>query len=242
MSMGAIIFLVVFAFTATFIQRVTGFGFGIIFMTAAPFLMPSYGEATALSGMLAFVCALVTGIQFVKHIPWKKLIPILITFIVVSFFAVKVVTLVDGKTLKHILGGILILVALYFFFLNGKIRMKPTIPLQVGMGSISGIMGGLFGMQGPPAVIYFISCTDRKDEYMALTQWYFIIGNLVLTAFRAGNGFITPTVGKAWITGVWAVLLGLWLGGKVYNKLPIETIRKFVYVFIGVAGIIALMA
>lgn len=242
MTTGTIIFIILFAFAATFIQRVTGFGFAIVFMTAAPFLMPSYGEATALSGMLALVCALVTGIQFVKYIPWKKLIPILLTFLVISFFAVKIVSMVDGKTLKHVLGGILIAVALYFCFFSGKIRMKPTIPLQMCMGTISGMMGGLFGMQGPPAVIYFISCTERKDEYMALTQWYFIIGNIALTLYRAGNGFVTANVGKAWLIGVGAVLLGLFLGSKVYNKLPIQTIRKFVYVFIGVAGIVALTA
>ena len=38
---------------ASFIQRTTGFGFGVFIMTALPFLMPSYGEATALSGILS---------------------------------------------------------------------------------------------------------------------------------------------------------------------------------------------
>ena len=34
---------------ASFIQRTTGFGFGIFIMTMLPFLMPTYGEATTLS-------------------------------------------------------------------------------------------------------------------------------------------------------------------------------------------------
>ena len=38
---------------ASFVQRTTGFGFGIFIMTMLPFLMPSYGEATTLSGLLA---------------------------------------------------------------------------------------------------------------------------------------------------------------------------------------------
>ncbi len=232
--------VVLFAFLATFIQRVTGFGFGIVFMSVAPFFMPSYGEATALSGMLALVCAIGAGIQLFKSVNWKKLAGIMLTFLIVSFFAVELVAGMDSRHLKHILGGILIIVSAYFFLFNGKIKMKPTLPVQISMGTISGMMGGLFGMQGPPAVIYFISCTDKKEEYMALTQWYFIIGNIAMTCYRAGNGFLTPAVGKAWLTGVAAVLLGLYLGGKVYDKLNIKTVRKFVYIFICIAGIVAL--
>ncbi len=241
MSVTVISVIIITAFLASFIQRVTGFGYGIVFMTVAPYLMPSYGEATALSGMLAIVCALITGIRMFRYVPWRKIAIILLTFLVISFFSVLLVARLDNRLLKHILGGILILVSLYFFFVNGKIRMKPSATAQIGMGAVSGAMGGLFGMQGPPAVIYFISCTDRKEEYMGLTQWYFIIGNIAMTAYRAGNGFLTPVVGKAWLIGAPAVMLGLLLGSRVYERLPIGTIRKSVYIFIGIAGIAALL-
>jgi len=241
-STTAIILLIFAAFLSTFIQRVTGFGFGIVFMTMAPFILPTYGEATTLSGLLALMCALGTGIKVFRYIPWKKLTAITITFLVVSFFAVKLVAHVDNRSLKHILGAFLILVSLYFIFINGKIKMKPSIRSQIGMGTISGAMGGLFGMQGPPAVIYFISCTGSKEEYMAMTQWYFIIGNAAMTCYRAGNGFLTPIVWKMFAIGIAAVIFGLSAGALLYKKLKIETIRKFVYVFIGIAGIVALLA
>lgn len=47
------ILIFVMAFGAAFVQRVTGFGFGIFIMTVLPYLLPSYGEATTLSGMLS---------------------------------------------------------------------------------------------------------------------------------------------------------------------------------------------
>lgn len=230
------------AFTASFIQRVTGFGYGIVFMTVAPYLLPSYGEATAVSGMSAIVCGLCTGVALFRYVPWKKLIPILLTFLAVSFFAVKLVSVVDSRMLKHFLGFALVGVSIYFIFISGRFTMKPTLPVQMGMGTVSGMMGGLFGMQGPPAVIYFISCTDSKEEYMAITQWYFIMGNSFMTLYRAGNGFVTPAAVKAACIAVPAVLLGLLLGSKVYRRMPVRTVRKFVYVFIGIAGIIAIFA
>lgn len=241
MSVTTIVLLIVFAFGATFIQRVTGFGFGMTFMTMAPFLMPTYGEATALSGLLALVCALGTGLVMLKYVPWKKLVGIMITFLVVSFFSVKVVAGLDSMLLRRILGGILIVLSIYFTFVNGKIKLRPSLPVQIGTGTVSGMMGGLFAMQGPPAVIYFISCTDSKEEYMAITQWFFIIGNTAMSLYRAGNGFMTPSVVKAWCIGVPAVLFGLWLGSKVYRKIPVQALRKIVYAFIGLSGIIAII-
>lgn len=40
---------------ASFVQRTTGFGFGIFIMTMLPSIMPSFGEATTLSGILAMI-------------------------------------------------------------------------------------------------------------------------------------------------------------------------------------------
>lgn len=77
---------------------------------------------------------------------------------------------------------------------------------------------------------------------MALTQTYFIIGNIMMTGFRAVNGFVTPTVIHMWLPGIAAVLLGLLLGSRIYDRMPIGILRKFVYVFIGISGIVALFA
>lgn len=234
--------LCVFAFLASFVQRVSGFGYGIAFMSIAPFLMPSYGEATALSGMLAISCSIITGIRMYRYLDWKKMAVILPVFLAVSLLGVCVVAHVDSHLLKHILGYVLVAVSLYFMFINGKLRLKANVPVQLSMGAVSGVMGGLFGMQGPPAVIYFISCTDNKEEYMALTQWYFIIGNLFMTFYRAGNGFLTMSVGKLFLIALPAVILGILVGGRVYEKISVGLLRKIVYCFIGVAGIAAILA
>ena len=142
---------------ASFTQRVSGFGFGIIAMTVFSFALPSYGEATALSGMLGALTSVVTALRMRRQVPWAKLLPILLTFLAVSFFAVLFVSKVGSSEMKKVLGVVLICVSLYFFFLSEKIRLRPSLGVQLGLGSLSGVMGGLFAMQGPPAVVYFIS-------------------------------------------------------------------------------------
>lgn len=51
---------------ASFVQRTTGFGF--LIMTMLPVLMPSYGEATTLSGILAMTTSAIIVVQKYKYI------------------------------------------------------------------------------------------------------------------------------------------------------------------------------
>ena len=58
---------------ASFIQRTTGFGFGIFIMTMLPFLMPSYGEATTLSGLLAITTSAAIVWRLRDYVTWQRL-------------------------------------------------------------------------------------------------------------------------------------------------------------------------
>lgn len=66
---------------ASFVQRTTGFGFGIFIMTMLPYLMPTYGEATTLSGILALTTSAVIVWRLKRFVTWQRLWVILLTFI-----------------------------------------------------------------------------------------------------------------------------------------------------------------
>lgn len=240
MDTTTIILLIIFCTGASFVQRVCGFGFGIFIMTMLPYLMPSYGESTTLSGMLSATQSVYILFTHYKYINWKRLIPITITFLIVSFFAIEYVASASESHLKLLLGIILILMGIYFLFINGHIHVKPTLKLQISMGSISGAMGGLFGMQGPPAVLYFLASEKGKDEYLAMAQTYFLIGNVVMTIFRAHHDFLTPTVRINWLYALLGVLIGSILGKFIFDKISAETLRKIVYVYMIISGIVAI--
>ena len=59
MQIEQTLLIALFALGASFVQRVSGFGFGIFIMTLLPHVMPSSGDATALSGLLASVTSLI---------------------------------------------------------------------------------------------------------------------------------------------------------------------------------------
>jgi len=224
-----------------FVMRVSGFGFGVFIMAWLPYLLPSYGEATALSGLLAMSASTVVVWQHRQYISWRKLLPMLLTFVVVAFFAVRFVAYTDDGLLRRILGAVLIVASVWFLFVNKHVHLKPTTTAGLLTGTVAGAMGGLFAMQGPPAVLYLMACTDDKREYIALIQTFLLVGNVVMLGFRAQSGFVTEAVGWAYLYGIAAVALGTWIGAKVFDRLSSDTVRTVVYIYLAISGLISLI-
>ena len=237
------IYIFLLAIGASFIQRTIGFGFGIFIMTALPFLMPSYGEAVTLSGLLALTSSSVAMYKYRKHVTWKRLLPILAAFLVVSTAAIFMLKKIEGTTMRKILGLVLILISLYFSFLKDKIQklVRPGIKYQVGTGIVSGAMGGLFGMQGPPVVLYLINSEPDKNHYMGMIQTYAVVSNLIMIASRAYNGYITLDVGTSYLYSLAGLALGVLAGSWAFNRIPNRLFTYVVYAYIGISGLIILL-
>lgn len=227
---------------ASFVQRTTGFGFGIFIMTMLPYLMPTYGEATTLSGILAITTSAVIVWRLRRYVTWQRMWPILLTFIIVSTMAIFVLTRIEDHILRQILGVALIVISIYFALFSKKIKLPTTKRVQVVAGTLSGLMGGFFGMQGPPAVLYFIQSEATKEHYMAMAQTYFLIGNAMMTLVRAYNGFFTTTVLTDYSFGLGGVIIGTTLGAYVFKRIPNRAFRYVVYAYIGVSGVIILLS
>lgn len=234
-------FIFLLSICASFIQRTIGFGFGIFIMTMLPFLMPSYGESTALSGLLALTTSLVIVARKWRWVTWKRLWPILSAFTAFAAFSIALLGCMKEHTLKIILGVALILTSMYFIFVSHRVKLKATPAVQIGAGSISGLMGGFFGMQGPPAVLYFLAAEPDKNSYIAMTQTYLLLGNGLMTLMRAGGGYVTEAVEIAYLYGLGGVTVGTFLGACVYKHITAHTMRYLVYTYIGLSGVIVLI-
>lgn len=171
------VLLIVCACGAGFVQRTVGFGFGI-FLIPLLFLLGvmggDYKSIVSLSSMMAATLSLITVWDLRKSLDWRFIWPLLIVFIPTSTFFSYVMFGTDASWLKIILGITLILLSIYFtFFKKDGIKIKPNWFNTISLGSLSGLMGGLFSMQGPPVVYYYLSTQKTKEEYMAQTQCFF---------------------------------------------------------------------
>lgn len=239
-----IIYLTVLAAGASFVQRTIGFGFGIFIMTALPFLMPSYGEAVTLSGLLSLTSASVVMLKYLKHVNWKRLWPIAGSFALFSTIAICLLDRIEGRAMRIVLGIMLILISLYFSFFKSKIQklIRPTAGWMLGTGAASGIMGGLFGMHGPPVVLYLTVSEHDKDSYMGMIQTYAVITNIMMLAVRSYSGYATAAVGTAYIYALAGLVAGVLAGSWAYRHIPNRIFTYIVYAYIGISGLIILMS
>lgn len=237
------IYIILLAAGASFIQRTIGFGFGIFIMTALPFLMPSYGEAVTLSGLLSLTSATIVMVKYLKFVTWKRLLPIVASFIIFSTIAICLLDKIEGHAMRRILGITLILISLYFSFFKARLQklIRPTKGWQYGTGAASGIMGGLFAMHGPPVVLYLIVSEPDKDHYMGMIQTYAVVTNITMLAVRAFNGYVTPAVGSSYIYSLIGLAIGVIAGNWAFKHIPNRLFTYIVYAYIGVSGLIILL-
>ena len=221
---------------ASFIQSVTGFGFGIFAMIFLPSML-MYTEANVLSSMLSLFTSLTVALVMWRKINMKNLVFPLVGCLLSTYLAVEFIGSQDNKTLILMLGIVLLALSIYFFFFSGKIKIKPTWYAGLIAGVISGVMGGMFSIGGPPVVIYFLQSEEDTDSYLATISTYFVLSGVINVVTKAAKGFITTKVWIAFAIGFVAMVLGAIVGKLVRDKCNSAMIKKAVYGFMAISGI-----
>lgn len=238
-----ILFLVfILTIIASFIQRVSGFGFGIFVMMFFPFFLPSYGDSVMLSGLLAGSTALMIAVRYWQYIRWNLMGRVVLFNVVASYLATEYMNSLGNDTMKQCLGVVLILIALYFLFGEGKMgRVFKSKLAQVTIGSISGVMGGMFAMPGPPLVLYCISTIEDKREYVTTLQAFSVVMNLCYTLFRFKAGYYSEDTWLWWLIGLVGAIIGSSVGTRCFERISNRTLKYIVYVMMIVSGIVAIV-
>ena len=235
-------FVFILTIIASFIQRVSGFGFGIFVMMFFPFFLPSYGESVMLSGLLAGSTALMIALRNWQYIRWKLMGRVVLFNVVASYLATEYMNSLGNDTMKQCLGVVLILIALYFLFGEGKMgRVFKSKLAQVTIGSISGVMGGMFAMPGPPLVLYCISTIEDKREYVTTLQAFSVVMNLCYTLFRFKAGYYSEDTWLWWLIGLTGAIIGSSVGTRCFERISSRTLKFIVYVMMIVSGVVAIV-
>lgn len=235
------ILLALIAMGGGFIQRVTGFGLGIFVMLFLPHLFTEHTDAAAISTLFSCFASSYNAIRYRKHIPFKTVLPMLITALIVIPFAVKLAVYVSANIFNILLGSVLILLSLYFLFFSKRVKLKPTVVNGCIAGTLSGALTGLFSTGGPPIVLYLTNATSDPMVYLAATQFFFAVTGVYATATRAISGILTWELLLYALIGMIGCMLGNLLGKFVFDKLNADRLKKVIYLAMIVSGILMIL-
>ncbi|MDD8049031.1 MAG: sulfite exporter TauE/SafE family protein [Thomasclavelia sp.] len=219
------------------IQGVSGFGAGIVVMSVLPYFLSVTSSAAVSSFMSVFLTAMM-AYRYRKYINKNDLLLPALFFVVGGTIAIFFSTSIDTGFMKMILGLFLLVLAVYFYFFSSKIKLKADIKTMFICGFISGVCDGLFGVGGPLMVLFFLSLTSSKEEYLGTIQAFFFIVCAYNFIFRVYRGIFTIDLLGFGIISVIAVFVGLQIGNKIVDKIDIEMTKKITYILIGVSGLI----
>ena len=222
---------------ASYIQGVTGFGFGIFSMIFLPSIL-QYTEANILASMLSALTSAIIVLVAFRKITWKNLFFPLLGCLITTYIAVAFIESQNNETLSLLLGIVLLLLSVYFFFFSEKIKIRPTWYAGLITGIISGLMEGMFSIGGPPAVIYFLQSEEDSDHYLSTISAYFVFSGLISVGTKAVAGFITLNVWIGLAIGILGMLFGSFVGKKTRDHIKPVMIKKAVYGVMAISGVV----
>jgi len=231
-----VIWLALIVLAGTFLQTSIGFGFAVFAMALFPLLYP-FGTAVALMQAIGLANTLCLTVKFRRSIQWKTLLPLLIPTLVVGMLFTIVSFSLDTRLLRMGLGGVLILLSLYFLRFSSTVSIQPKATNGVIMGVVSGVSNGLFGIGGPPAALYLLPAIGEKTAYLATIQAYFTLCNITNLSLRIANGALVEgyvvDILIGWIVAFLGTLCGVW----AFGRMKLAALKKVVYAFIGLNGL-----
>lgn len=239
-EVGQFALIVFSSFFGGFIQAVTGFGGGVIIMIFLPFIL-SMTEAPAISDVITMMLSFSMFWRYRRWVRYRSIILPAAVYLVCSTLVIHGSAFFDTGKLKVVFGLFLIVLAIYFIGFSGRLSVKTTLPMKLGCGGLAGVCGGLFGISGPPASLFYLAATKSKEEYLGTLNAFFSITVVFNIASRIYNGFITPKMIPLMAAGVGAILVGCVLGSGVVKRLPIGVMQKCVYGLMAFAGVVTVL-
>ena len=238
MDTGLIITIILISAMGGFIQRVSGFGFGIFVMLFLPYLVTPHTAASAISTIISCIMSGYNAFTYRKHVPFKKIIPLIVGAVIMIPLAVRFSVVISADFFKRLLGIALMILSIYFICFNQRFKIKPTFLNGVLAGGMGGVLNGLFSTGGPPIVLYLMSSIDNNLMYFASAQCYFCVTGIYSITVRALNGVITPDVLIYAAIGFFGCIFGNIAGKYTFDKLNANMLRKIVYFGMLASGLI----
>jgi len=116
-----------------------------------------------------------------------------------------------------------------------------SMPWLLGCGFIAGIMGGAYGMNGPPLAIYGAMRRWSAQHFRATLQGYFLPASVLGMSGYWLKGLWVPAVTHYYLISLPAMIPAIVLGRSLNHRLRGDAFLKYVYAGLACVGVVLLV-
>lgn len=236
-----IILLLLISFIASLVRSTLGFGESLIAVPLFLFFLP-LETAVPLSVMLSIVVALIVVIQDHSQVHFKSAKWLIIYALPGIPLGILLLTYGNEGLVKSALGALIISYAI--FSLSGR----KTISVRKGdkwwlfvFGFLSGVLGGAYGLNGPPLVVYGNIKKWSARHFRATLQAYFLPASFVAFAGYYMKGLINTQVNEYFLICLITTIPSVFLGRYLNQRLNNQSFFKYVYAGLVIIGLILIV-
>ncbi len=229
--------LLIFAvFVAYIVKGLCGFANTLVFTTIAGFAHNNV-FLTPIELLLTFPSNIILVVKNRSRIEWKTALMLSVLVILGAIPGAFFLKGVDQSLLKIVFGVVVIIVGVEMFFRKADAKKQKQHPiLMIGIGLISGVLCGLFGV-GALLAAYVSRTTENMDSFKGTLNIVFIVDNVFRFIIYISSGILTfqSLQTFSWLFPI--MLLALFIGIKLAKKTKEETVKKFVIVLLILSGL-----
>lgn len=238
---SAIPYILLIVFIAIFIRSAIGFGDALFGIPLLALRVP-LRQVVPFALMLSVTVACLILAQDWKKVHLRSTSWLLLPMAAGLPLGLLLLTRRHEGPAKIALAVLIIGFAAYSLFARNALVLHSDRRIWLVIsGFCGGILGGAFGMSGPPVVIYGSLRRWPPQQFRATLQGYFLPAGLITLAGYWAAGLMVPAVFRDYLYSLPVALVALYLGRVAHHRLSGPAFMRFVYVGLAAIGVMLLV-
>jgi uncharacterized protein len=224
-------------FLATVIRSALGFGEALVAVPLLALVVPV--EIAAPVAVLASITvALVAVAQDWREIHLRSAVWLVLSTLAGIPLGLYVLKVTSEPVIKSVLGVLIVGFSIFSLVKRGQHELSSDRHAWI-FGFLAGVLGGAYGMNGPPLAIYGSLRKWSPQHFRATLQGYFLPASTIGMLGYGVAGLWTARVNRFYLVSLPLVLVGIFLGRALNRRLDPK--RFVTYVHVGLIGIGAIL-
>lgn len=228
-------------FASAVVHSAAGIGFAMLATAVMSLYLP--GASTAgMINLCILLMLLIVLFRFYRCIDWKTLFAPTLGMVIGKVLGILLLSSIENDLLKKLLGLVLVLFAIYFFFMGDKIQIRPTNGKGLALGLVAGFVGGLYNISGPFLAIYYFPLLKDKNTYYATLNAAFIPAVIAGSITHIAVGNLTAESIPLIASCLVSVAAGTAVGVKLFLRINRDLIARCLYGYTAAMGLFLMFA